>query len=260
MANYWTQETNDALKRYNESTDVKVKDAIFREHLLAPINKIVEVWCNKFGVPHLKSEVFAHTSLQCGKVLDYETSFAFLTTAAKNQVLITLKRSTYRAKHYTSDESLMATLEAPQTNVDQVVEDKFQKAIEFLHYVITNKRASPSDKTIAKHALKYIESREYTSNGVKIRGFINDYAREQGVSYEEARHKKGMLEKKYFLYKTGKKVFKNGSAKNLDLEKYKHSGMSIQEVCDATGCASITLTRKISMKYNLTLHQFLSKQ
>ncbi len=52
---YFTQETEDAIIRYNSTDDPEIRERIYREHIQYPFDKLVENIINRFKFPYIKS-------------------------------------------------------------------------------------------------------------------------------------------------------------------------------------------------------------
>lgn len=52
---YFTQETEDAINRYNKETDLEIREKIFRDHILQPFQKLVENVFNTFKFSYFET-------------------------------------------------------------------------------------------------------------------------------------------------------------------------------------------------------------
>ena len=51
---YFTQETEDAIVKYNKTTDLEEREELYREYIEAPFDKLVENVINRFKFPYME--------------------------------------------------------------------------------------------------------------------------------------------------------------------------------------------------------------
>lgn len=92
--NYWTLETDQALAKYNASTDLTQREAIYTQHLHYPFSKLVENVFNTFKFPHLGDELRAQQDCQTYLLMKAEQfnceagkGFSYFSTIAKHYLI-----------------------------------------------------------------------------------------------------------------------------------------------------------------------------
>jgi hypothetical protein len=79
---FWTNETNEAIKIYNTTTDKRTKDKVFESTILQALNITINSELFKVGEAtneDLKQDVLVHILLHIGKIDNYTTAQAYLT-------------------------------------------------------------------------------------------------------------------------------------------------------------------------------------
>lgn len=93
---YWTQETQDAIIRYNTEQDELFREKIFRDHIYEPLDKMAENIINRFKFPYMdgsfediKSEVISYLILKLPNFTeDKGKSFSYFSVVAKNYLIL----------------------------------------------------------------------------------------------------------------------------------------------------------------------------
>jgi len=109
---YWTDETEQAVIRYNSTTDSELREKIYRELLEFPFHKLIENVFNRFGFTYFRTEpkkvqeeALAHLVSNIGKFDPNRPSkvhrkkkskaFAYFSVIAKNWFIL-LNNTTYK--------------------------------------------------------------------------------------------------------------------------------------------------------------------
>lgn len=93
---YFTDDTEKAIVKYNQSTDVDEREIIFREHIHAPLDKMAENIINRFKFPYMdgtfdeiKAQVVAYLVMNLHKyTADKGKAFSYFSIVAKNYLIL----------------------------------------------------------------------------------------------------------------------------------------------------------------------------
>lgn len=93
---YFTKETQDAIIKYNNSSDSDERDAIFREHIEYPFDKLAENIINRFKFPYVnhsfedtKKQVVSFLCIHLSKYTeDKGKAFSYFSVIAKNYLIL----------------------------------------------------------------------------------------------------------------------------------------------------------------------------
>lgn len=93
---YFNQDTEDAIVRYNKSTDPIERERIYKTHLEYPFDKMAENIINKYkftyikyGFDDIKKQVVAHLVMNLGKyTADKGKAFSYFSVIAKNWLIL----------------------------------------------------------------------------------------------------------------------------------------------------------------------------
>ena len=93
---YFTQETEDAIVAYNESTNTREKNAIYNEHLRKPLEKLVENIIHTFkfyyfdvSSEEVKHEVISFLVMNMHKFKEGKgKAFSYFSIVAKNYLIL----------------------------------------------------------------------------------------------------------------------------------------------------------------------------
>lgn len=93
---YFTQETEDAICKYNLSTDIEEREQIYRECIWAPFDKLAENVINRFKFPYMegtfddvKSEVVSFLVINLHKFSSGKgKAFSYFSVIAKNYLIL----------------------------------------------------------------------------------------------------------------------------------------------------------------------------
>lgn len=93
---YWTQETEDAIIKYNVEEDDLVREKIFRDNIYGPLDKLAENIINRFKFPYMdgsfediKNEVVSYLVLKLPNfTADKGKSFSYFSVVAKNYLIL----------------------------------------------------------------------------------------------------------------------------------------------------------------------------
>ena len=86
---FWTNETNEAIKIYNTTTDKRTKDKVFESIILQALNIIINSELFKVGEANnedLKQDVLVHILLHIDKIDNYTTAQAYLTLLIRRYI------------------------------------------------------------------------------------------------------------------------------------------------------------------------------
>ena len=128
---YFTQETEDAIVKYNKTTDLEEREELYREYIEAPFDKLVENVINRFKFPYMegtfedvKSEVVSFLVMNLHKFTEGKgKAFSYFSVIAKNYLILhnntaykEEKRSIYLADKIDDTFSLEETLISESDN------------------------------------------------------------------------------------------------------------------------------------------------
>jgi hypothetical protein len=93
---YFTQETEDAIIKYNQSDDTDEREYIYREYIWAPFDKLAENVINRFKFPYMegsfddiKSEVVSFLVINLHKFASGKgKAFSYFSVIAKNYLIL----------------------------------------------------------------------------------------------------------------------------------------------------------------------------
>lgn len=93
---YFNKDTEDAIIRYNKSTDPDERELIFRQHIQAPLDKLAENVINRFKFPYMegsfddiKSEVVSFLVINLHKFTEEKgKAFSYFSVIAKNYLIL----------------------------------------------------------------------------------------------------------------------------------------------------------------------------
>jgi hypothetical protein len=128
---YFTQETEDAIVKYNKTTDLEEREELYREYVEAPFDKLAENVINRFKFPYMegtfedvKSEVVSFLVMNLHKFTEGKgKAFSYFSVIAKNYLILhnnnaykEEKRSVYLVDKVDDAFSLEETLIAEPDN------------------------------------------------------------------------------------------------------------------------------------------------
>jgi len=93
---YFTQETEDAIVKYNKTTDLEEREELYREYIEAPFDKLAENVINRFKFPYMegtfedvKSEVVSFLVMNLHKFTEGKgKAFSYFSVIAKNYLIL----------------------------------------------------------------------------------------------------------------------------------------------------------------------------
>lgn len=93
---YFTDETQNAIIRYNESDDPEVREQIYREFIEYPFDKLAENIINRFKFPYInysfddiKKQVVSFLCIHLSKYTkDKGKAFSYFSVIAKNYLIL----------------------------------------------------------------------------------------------------------------------------------------------------------------------------
>lgn len=177
---YFTQETEDAIVRYNETEDPEERDLIYREHLEKPFDKMAESIINRFKFPYVNNS-FEETKNQvisfiCMNLWRYSKdkgkAFSYFSVIAKNYLILHnnkghkhLKRSVSISESETRS-SMEEVLELDTRDPEELRElDEFMELmLEHWEVNIPRMFKNPRDVKIANAILELFRRAEHIEN------------------------------------------------------------------------------------------------
>ena len=91
---YFTQETEDAIIKYNQSDDMEERENLYREYIWAPFDKLAENVINRFKFPYMegsfddvKSEVVSFLVINLHKYAAGKAGFAAATSPGRFEIV-----------------------------------------------------------------------------------------------------------------------------------------------------------------------------
>lgn len=134
---YFTKETENAIIKYNESTDPEEREQIFLHYIYAPIDKLAENVINRFKFPYIdgsfdevKAQVVAFLVMNLHKYTNNKgMAFSYFSVIAKNYLILNNnnayrdeKRSVYMMDetndHFAFEETLIVDTAPKETQGD----------------------------------------------------------------------------------------------------------------------------------------------
>ena len=93
---YFTQETEDAIIKYNKSDDPEIREQVFREKIHGPLDKLAENVINRFKFPYMegtfdeiKAQVVSFLVINLHKFTeDKGKAFSYFSVIAKNYLIL----------------------------------------------------------------------------------------------------------------------------------------------------------------------------
>jgi len=93
---YFTQETENAIIKYNKSDDLEEREQIYRQYIQAPFDKLAENVINRFKFPYMegtfdevKSEVVSFLVINLHKFAEGKgKAFSYFSVIAKNYLIL----------------------------------------------------------------------------------------------------------------------------------------------------------------------------
>ena len=171
---YITQETEEAIIKYNKSTDLEEREQIFREKIYGPLDKLAENVINRFKFPYMegtfdeiKAQVVSFLVINLHKFTeDKGKAFSYFSVIAKNYLILHNNNSYKEEKRvlYFSDQTEDSfTLEEmlvvePETRDGTVDMKEFMKLlVQYWEFNLDRFFKKKRDKEIGAAIVKLLE-------------------------------------------------------------------------------------------------------
>jgi hypothetical protein len=143
---YFTQETEDAIIKYNKATDMDEREEVYREYIQAPFDKLAENVINRFKFPYMegtfeevKAEVVSFLVINLHKFTEGKgKAFSYFSVIAKNYLILhnnnaykEEKRSVYLV------DKIDETFSLEETLISEPEEEEIQSDMrDFIHILV----------------------------------------------------------------------------------------------------------------------------
>ena len=144
---YFTQETEEAIIKYNKSTDLEEREQIFREKIYGPLDKLAENVINRFKFPYMegtfdeiKAQVVSFLVINLHKFTeDKGKAFSYFSVIAKNYLILHNNNSYKEEKRvlYFSDQTEDSFTLEEMLVVEPEIKDGMVDMKEFLKLLLT---------------------------------------------------------------------------------------------------------------------------
>jgi hypothetical protein len=178
---YFSQDTEDAIIRYNKSSDLEYREQTFREHIYLPLDKLAENVINRFKFPYMegtfdeiKSQVVSFLVINLHKFTeDKGKAFSYFSVIAKNYLILhnnnfykEEKRVLYFSDQtddsFTLEEMLIVEPDTADTEVD--MKEFLKLLIEYWEFNLDLVFRKKRDRDIASAIIKLIERIDHIDN------------------------------------------------------------------------------------------------
>jgi hypothetical protein len=171
---YFTDETENAIVKYNESNDLDEREEIFREYIHAPLDKMAENIINRFKFPYMdgtfeeiKSQVVAYLVMNLHKyTADKGKAFSYFSIVAKNYLILNNnnfykeeKRVIYLTDKEDDTHSIeeLLVVDTHQTEIRNDLRDFLELSIQFWNFNIPRLFKKKRDVEIAFAVVRLME-------------------------------------------------------------------------------------------------------
>jgi len=171
---YFTNETENAIVKYNESNDLDEREEIFREYIHAPLDKMAENIINRFKFPYMdgtfeeiKSQVVAYLVMNLHKyTADKGKAFSYFSIVAKNYLILNNnnfykeeKRVIYLTDKEDDTHSIeeLLVVDTHQTEIRNDLRDFLELSIQFWNFNIPRLFKKKRDVEIAFAVVRLME-------------------------------------------------------------------------------------------------------
>jgi hypothetical protein len=171
---YFTEDTEQAIIKYNKSDNPDIREQIFREHIYGPIDKLAENVINRFKFPYMegtfeeiKSQVVSFLVINLHKFTeDKGKAFSYFSVIAKNYLILHNNNSYKEEKRvmYFSDQTedsfpLEEILTVEPETTDTIVDMRhfLSELVDFWEFNIEKIFKKERDREIASAIVKLIE-------------------------------------------------------------------------------------------------------
>ncbi len=171
---YFTQETEEAIIKYNKSTDLEEREQIFREKIYGPLDKLAENVINRFKFPYMegtfdeiKAQVVSFLVINLHKFTeDKGKAFSYFSVIAKNYLILHNNNSYKEEKRvlyfsdqteesFTLEEMLIVEPETRDSTVD--MKEFLRLLVDYWEFNTTKIFKKKRDIEIASAIVKLIE-------------------------------------------------------------------------------------------------------
>jgi hypothetical protein len=171
---YFSQETEDAIIKYNKSDDPENREQLFREKIHGPLDKLAENVINRFKFPYMegtfdeiKSQVVSFLVINLHKFTeDKGKAFSYFSVIAKNYLILhnnnaykeerrVLYFSDQTEDSFTLEEMLIVEPEVKDGTVD--MKEFLKLLVEYWEFNLDRFFKKKRDKEIAAAIVKLIE-------------------------------------------------------------------------------------------------------
>ena len=171
---YFTQETEEAIIKYNKSTDLEEREQIFREKIYGPLDKLAENVINRFKFPYMegtfdeiKAQVVSFLVINLHKFTeDKGKAFSYFSVIAKNYLILHNNNSYKEEKRvlyfsdqtedsFTLEEMLIVEPETRDSTVD--MKEFLKLLVQYWEFNTTKIFKKKRDIEIATAIVKLIE-------------------------------------------------------------------------------------------------------
>jgi len=173
---YFTQETENAICRYIESTDYTEKNKIYNASIKKPFEKIVENWIFKLqawkytdSYTGLSNDTITFLCERLNKYVHANgKAFSYFSVIARNYLIVFIKKSHQKIKNNVDTENI--DIERNLMNEEsykEFVEDTFDFVEEFVNYVDSNLPIlfdSQKEMSVADSVLELFRTRDNIEN------------------------------------------------------------------------------------------------
>jgi len=173
---YFTLDTQDAIVRFNKSTDQPERDKIYREEINYAFNKLAENIIHTFkfyyfDVPYIdvRNEVVAFLNEKIHKFVEGKgKAFSYFSIVAKNYLIIKNNANYQRMKQKQDisiiDENRDVSLEVAYNDYQEMLKDFMDQFISFYDNNLTNIFTNKKDIIVADTLLELFRIRENIEN------------------------------------------------------------------------------------------------
>jgi len=171
---YFSQETEEAIIKYNKSTDLEEREHIFREKIHGPLDKLAENVINRFKFPYMegtfdevKAQVVSFLVINLHKFTeDKGKAFSYFSVIAKNYLILHNNNSYKEEKRvlyfsdqtedsFTLEEMLIVEPETRDSTVD--MKEFLKLLVEYWEFNLDRFFKKKRDREIAAAIVKLLE-------------------------------------------------------------------------------------------------------
>lgn len=157
---YFTKETEDAIIKYNLSTDPEERDRIYREYIEYPFDKLAENIINRFKFPYvnqpfedIKKQVVSFLVINLSKYTEGKgKAFSYFSVIAKNYLILHNNNGYKQEKRaiYLSDKNDSEVQMEDILQLEHPSYEEREEAREFIHLMVEYWDIALSDEELIK--------------------------------------------------------------------------------------------------------------